>query len=212
MKRSAMLIRTFLATVSLVSLGLAHVSVTAPEGGEKLAAGSTFTVKWTADDHDCVYNLYHSADSGKTWKTIVLNLAKATRQHSWTVPTQGSTKAMVRVFQDNATGSDLEGKSKVFTIQGSTGIPGAAPVAEGIWLRSGAGGLEVGFDLAQPEKVVLQAFDVRGKLVANLLEGRREAGRNVISLFSTRLQSAGPLVFKLALGDQIHVLNLAGAD
>ncbi len=210
MRKSHLSIRAFVAAISVASIGFAHVDLAAPVGGEVLAAGSNFTVKWTADDHDCVYNLYFSPDSGKTWVNIVQNLPKATRQHIWTMPAPSTTKGMVRVFQDNATGSDMEGKSKVFTIQGNTGIKGAESVAGNITLRSQSGNLDLGFELVRPAKVTFAAYNAQGKLMVLLTEGRREAGPHRLSIFSNRLPSAGPLVLKLKIDNQVHVFNTTG--
>lgn len=212
MKLNQIAVRTLIAAVSAAALGYGHVTLTAPAGGENLKPGDTFTVKWTADDHDCVYNLYFSPDSGKNWNNIVLGLPKGDRTYAWTVPTAATALGMVRVFQDNVTGSDLEGKSKVFKIQAGSGIGDLSLLNGDVTMGFQSGNLEVAFNLARDADVALQGYDAQGKWAVSLMEGRRAAGIYRLSFFTPSLRNSSAILFRLRIGNQVRIFTSAEAD
>jgi hypothetical protein len=103
------------------------VTVSAPMGGEVLAAGSTFLVEYTADDPAGIshVNIYLSDDGGTSFIQMAHNLPAGT-EYSWFVPNYPGTtnRILVQAF-DNA-GNPGTGLSMAdFTITGTTG--GTAP-------------------------------------------------------------------------------------
>ncbi|WP_244238291.1 lamin tail domain-containing protein [Corallococcus terminator] len=79
------------------------VKVTAPNGGETLAAGSTFAITWTSSSVSQV-NVQYSLD-GTVWRDVATNLSAASGSYTWTVPSESSTTARVRVA--DATRADV---------------------------------------------------------------------------------------------------------
>ncbi|MCY1040093.1 lamin tail domain-containing protein [Corallococcus sp. bb12-1] len=79
------------------------VKVTAPNGGETLAAGSTFDITWTSSNVSQV-NVQYSLD-GTVWRDVATNLSAASGRYTWTVPSEASTTARVRVA--DATRADV---------------------------------------------------------------------------------------------------------
>ncbi|WP_233602452.1 lamin tail domain-containing protein [Corallococcus sp. CA047B] len=79
------------------------VTVTAPNGGETLAAGSTFDITWTSSSVTQV-NVQYSLD-GTVWRDVATNLSAASGRYTWTVPSESSTTARVRVA--DATRADV---------------------------------------------------------------------------------------------------------
>ncbi len=111
-----------LALLSALGLARAHVTLVSPLGGEDVAGGSEFTIVWDADDHNCVYNLYFSPDSGKTWSAIALGIEQGVRAYKWTVPETDTPTAIVRILQDNVSGTDLDDRSPAFRIRSGSAI------------------------------------------------------------------------------------------
>ncbi|GEN06945.1 Putative Ig domain-containing protein [Myxococcus fulvus] len=72
------------------------LKVTAPNGGESLTAGSTFDITWTASGVQNV-RLQYSLDNGVVWSDIAASVAAASGSFTWTVPSEGSSTARVRI-------------------------------------------------------------------------------------------------------------------
>jgi hypothetical protein len=88
----------------------AHVALIAPNGGEILVVGSTFTIQWQVVvphntlNWDLEYSI--SGPSGP-WLPIAIDLPVALTSYQWTVPNTPSTQVRVRVTQDNS-GTDYD--------------------------------------------------------------------------------------------------------
>lgn len=74
----------------------ATITVTAPNGGEVYAAGSTVTVLWSASGTSTV-TIQFSPDDGITWTPIRFNRAASPGTLSWTVPAVPTTHGRVRI-------------------------------------------------------------------------------------------------------------------
>jgi hypothetical protein len=70
-------------------------TLTAPNGGEVLPSGSTYTVRWTAFPGAASYKLKYSMNNGKTWKPIGSEIADTS--HGWPVPIPPKNKTECRV-------------------------------------------------------------------------------------------------------------------
>jgi hypothetical protein len=100
------------------------VTVTAPNGGETVSGGATFSITWTASDPDGDNTLQSfevrlSTDSGVTFNTIIAsNVVGTARSLLWNVPSGlNTTMARIRVIAfDNAGGSAQDNSNADFTI------------------------------------------------------------------------------------------------
>lgn len=93
-----------------------QVTVTYPNGGESLTAGSSVNITWTSVGSFTTVNLDYSSDGGSTWTSIAAGTANDGTQ-AWTVPTATTTTGRVRVT--GGTASDMSNAN--FTIAASTG-------------------------------------------------------------------------------------------
>ncbi|MBS1561834.1 MAG: hypothetical protein JSS89_09530 [Bacteroidetes bacterium] len=98
---------TTLATYS-VSLPL---SLTAPTGGERIAGGSKYTVRWTKTAAVGNCDLFYSTNGGSSWESITTGVTGASFE--WDVPSVVTDNAVVRVRQ--STGS-IESVGGTFSI------------------------------------------------------------------------------------------------
>jgi hypothetical protein len=210
--------RILMAAACLGAWAQAHVDLTFPMGGEKLIGGSEFTIGWEADDHNCVYNLYFSENSGEDWSVIKLGLPQETRSFKWTVPETNTERAVVRILQDNATGTDLDSRSPVFDVKTSTGLAQSGRRAGRMALSLRAGIMQVTLDLAKAEDVSVLAFDAGGRRIATLLRERREAGSHRITVpldgasGTAAVAGAGsPSFFEARAGDEVQVIRVIRA-
>lgn len=68
----------------------AAVSLLAPDGGEVIAEGSTFTIQWSAPQGMVKFVLKYSLNNGRTWKKIAKNVEGTS--YAWNVPSVKKSK------------------------------------------------------------------------------------------------------------------------
>lgn len=83
------------------------LSVLAPNGGEVIVSGSTFTVQWTAPDSMVKFKLRYSLDKGRSWKKIAKNVTDTS--YDWDVPDMKNTRKKCLI---EVTGFDESGKKR----------------------------------------------------------------------------------------------------
>jgi hypothetical protein len=94
------------------------LSLSAPAGGEYLAGGFTFTIRWTASDTNLrpgPIDISHSEDGGMTWSPVT-TLEPNTGFFDWTIPNVNSTNEVIRIDATDRAGWVTEVISQPFTI------------------------------------------------------------------------------------------------
>ncbi len=71
------------------------VTLTTPDGGEKIEAGSTFSIQWTSVNVARVL-LEYSSDNGSTWTEIADNVS-STGIYAWAVPSELTLQGRIRI-------------------------------------------------------------------------------------------------------------------
>lgn len=102
-----------------------QVTVTAPNGGEVMTVGQTYTITWTATDDVGVssISIYYSYDGGTNYY-LVDELAGNPGSYNWTVPNTPSAQCLVKVYAYDAVGNEGSDVSDAFfTIQQDTEPP-----------------------------------------------------------------------------------------
>jgi hypothetical protein len=82
----------------------ASITVSAPNGGENFAAGSTHNITWTSNSVTNV-KIEYSSDGGGTFSTVVASTAAAAGAYAWTVPSTATTNGKVRISDTGASGA-----------------------------------------------------------------------------------------------------------
>jgi hypothetical protein len=107
-----------------VSENAPQVQITFPNGGETLD-GATAKVKWEASDQDndeLAFSLLYSADGGKTWDVIEVNIRNQEHEvNLQDIP--GSDQALFRVVATDGVNTSSDESDGVFT------VPSKPPVA-----------------------------------------------------------------------------------
>jgi hypothetical protein len=108
------------ASMTISNPTFTAVKVLAPNGGETIPGGSTYTVRWGAPSKAVKFRLYYSTNNGLSWKTITTSYVTGTT-YSWTVPTFTSSQknCLVKVNGYNSSGSlvSYDRSDKVFRIE-----------------------------------------------------------------------------------------------
>ena len=81
--------------VSLIGIGLSECTVVQPNGGEVLASGSTYEIRWNADPDEVKFKLEYSKNNGQTWMPIQDNVTG--KSYNWKVPAPPNNKKNCRV-------------------------------------------------------------------------------------------------------------------
>lgn len=95
------------------------IRVFSPNGGEMLAVGSTFQVKWFAQNYTGPMTVEYSADSAKSWKPIGTGTTTGGLDSlAWLVPDDTTRVGLVRVYipADSNAGDRSD---RVFSIRGN---------------------------------------------------------------------------------------------
>lgn len=184
------------------------------KSGDRVKAGEVINVKWNVSNAHSPgkFDFNLSTDGGASFdatgsKTFPLNSGEYT--FAWTVPNKPSTTAQFQVCQYNGPTLNCTGvyvlNSPNFIIEsGSTVKEGAeSPKAE-LRFVSEPHQLEISFSLAHDERVVLQAFDARGRLLSTLIDKSYKAGEHRISVFSTALAATSAKLFQLRRGNEVE--------
>ena len=79
-----------------------QITVTSPNGGETLTAGSVATITWTWTGSFGTVNIDYSTNGGSTWTAIATGTANDGSQ-AWTVPSTATTQGRVRISGGTAT-------------------------------------------------------------------------------------------------------------
>lgn len=146
-------------------------------------AGQKVTLSWSAsiDHNKSTYTLWYSPDAGANWSTVKSKIpgqaSNVAVNHEWTVPSQPTTRGMIRVFQDFggtvATNPSSPGDytlfSTQFEIKSVSGRQAPTAVRErSSWIRSDGHRISLGI-LDQMEKSA--SLEIRS-LDGSLLEAR----------------------------------------
>jgi hypothetical protein len=103
------------------------ITVTSPNGGEGLTAGSNYTIKWSSTGSVGNVKIEYTSNNGSNWAVISSSTAND-GVYSWKVPNIESTKCKVRI-KEAADGSPVDTSDAVFTISKSPSPGGSAKIA-----------------------------------------------------------------------------------
>jgi hypothetical protein len=205
---------------ALITAAIANAHLTAnslvPAGGETLKVGDQVTITWDVQtSHNKGIDIALSKNNGTNWtniRTDFQDTRSETVSFKWTIPADAqSSQAKFRICQQGPCNDTPEHGlsnpdrqapwrlvSNTFVIQGSSAL--VTPVGSeklAVDFNPANRTVEVSFALAAPGKATLQAFNLEGRLVATLLDGRYEPGSHKLSVFANSLKSAQGLVLKL---------------
>lgn len=97
----------------------------APNGGETYYVNQTTTIRWVQMPDISQVKIEYSLNNGSSWTTIAAS-APNTGSYQWTLPSQTSTQALVRI-QDAADGDPIDTSDNVFQISDATGLTVTRP-------------------------------------------------------------------------------------
>ena len=174
--------------ISVISPGPRSVVTVAPD---TLVIGGLATIGWEAGPAEAVtYSGFISLDDGLTWQPLFSGVAGST-QHTWQVAATPSSGARFLVQVDSPEGTVRQTVSAPVAIAGIlTGAEGERPATAFLGINpnplTGRGVLR--YSLAAPTEVILDVYDVAGRLVQNLVSSREAAGFHAVAWDGTDVQ------------------------
>jgi len=115
--------------ISVLVPATRSVSVTAPNGGESFAGGSSTNVTWTTSGMIANVSIDYSTNGGSTWTSITSSTPND-GTHAWTVPSTATTQGRVRV-SDATDGTVTDMSNGNFTITVPSGTYATLPYSTG---------------------------------------------------------------------------------
>ncbi|NOT32646.1 MAG: T9SS type A sorting domain-containing protein [Candidatus Eisenbacteria bacterium] len=167
------------------------VAVTAPNGAEVLSVGTSSEITWNAADDVAVssVDVLLSRDGGTSYPEALATGIANTGSFAWNVspPTVAAGAAFVRVVAHDA-GCNVTVDSSDAGFEIVDGVTAVTPVATVTEFALGAvhpnpshGTARVDYELPREAHVRMSVFDIRGREVARLVDGRAGAGRHQTS-------------------------------
>jgi RHS repeat-associated protein len=86
------------AVFSIVSTPLPSITITAPNGGEGLTAGSVFEITWTSTGNVGNVVIQYSINNGASWSEII-DATSNDGSYEWTVPDAPSEECLVQISE-----------------------------------------------------------------------------------------------------------------
>ncbi len=182
-----------------------------PNGGELWLSGSTQEVRWQSSGLLQSVRLEYSADNGRLWEVIDPE-APNSGSYDWTLPDISSDSVLVRI---NSAISNLPSdvSDARFTISPTVSVAdprdnGAVPTDFALaqnYPNPFNLGTRIDFSLATSSNVVLRLYDLRGRLVQTLHNGRLAAGQYSITWDGKNkngsVATSGVYVYTIEAGD-----------
>jgi hypothetical protein len=82
------------------------ITISSPNGGEKLKAGTTHNITWTSSQVQEEVKIEYSTDNGTTWASVLLSTSN-NGSYQWTVPDNPSKDCLIRVSETDGEPSDV---------------------------------------------------------------------------------------------------------
>ncbi|MEO0403585.1 MAG: hypothetical protein AAF193_01815, partial [Bacteroidota bacterium] len=73
------------------------ITISAPNGGETLAAGDLINITWVNEGATNFYDIDYSTNGGGTWINIAFNEFITSQSYAWTIPSQIGSNYVIRV-------------------------------------------------------------------------------------------------------------------
>jgi len=139
--------------VLTISISNAHVKLDNPNGGETFKPGSEITIKWSVSiDHgDNNWDLFYSVNGGDVWQEIEVDIDKSILEFVWKFPITETSRARIKVIQDNTDYPNYEDESANFSISNNTSPIEPEPESEVITAIDN-------MDLDSNEEIILSNF------------------------------------------------------
>jgi hypothetical protein len=109
--------RVLATTLCIIGLCDAAVRVESPNGGDALAAGSSWTITWQCDTQTRQATIEFSFTQGVSWQVVVpaAPCREGVGSYLWTVPAISSPKCLIRIADAENPG-DSDQSDAVFTV------------------------------------------------------------------------------------------------
>lgn len=194
-----------------------QVQLIYPNGGERLVAASTDTIKWLAADNFGIDSIRIdlSSDHGQSWLNIIKFDSSKFSSYAWTIPNLSSDRCLLRITVKDFDTNEAEDLSDgMFTItpksavndDGSLVIPTTFAVHQN-YPNPFNNATQIRFQLPVAAQVQIKIFNTKGQMVATIVDRNFDAGYHQIDWngrdqFGHEL-SSGIYFYQIQAGEQV---------
>ncbi|HEC77654.1 MAG TPA: T9SS type A sorting domain-containing protein [candidate division WOR-3 bacterium] len=165
-----------------------EVTVAVPNGGEIWYWDEVHTITWSSVDNVGIDSLdiELSLDGGNTYPLLITHITGNDSVYDWTIPETTSYECLIRITVYDVAGlSTFDESDSLFTI-GELGVEeliGIPQVFDFILLNSNpySGQLRMRLQVPEPMSVKVAVYDVEGRFVEDVVNGRLAPGYHTIS-------------------------------
>jgi len=186
----------------------AHVGIDYPAGGEIYAPGDIAVIQWQiiiAHEQEN-WDLYYSTNDGIDWNTLILDLPPSDLTYNWVVPISYTGEARIKIVQDNVD-VDYEAVSYQFTIQNPAIVDDPENSSNtSIGFCNCITGYVAGtalfnFSLIRTERVIVEIYDISGRVQASLVNDILSPGIYNLEFTSSRGAGIRQYVYVIRAGE-----------
>ncbi|MCK9995017.1 MAG: S8 family serine peptidase [Candidatus Krumholzibacteria bacterium] len=156
-----------------------------PNGGEIVTLGNPYELIWENPDNWNVdhSNLYYTIDDGENWVEIATDVSGTS--YTWIAPDTPSDEVRVRVFvYDNQGFLGYDSSDDLFMLMDeASAVDNSIPLAYGLaqnFPNPFNPQTEIRFELPHASNTKLSVYDLRGRLIKDLVSGHMDAGRHSV--------------------------------
>jgi hypothetical protein len=188
------------------------ITVTFPNGGERMTADSTYIIRWQSNVHDTMW--VSLMKGGAPISVIADSLVSGTNALLWSVPVGigNDTSYSIRVTSLNHAGL-ADASDRAFTIMGGvTAVAGQHNSADCFRLDQNFPNpfnptTVIGYSVPVSGRVTFSLYDILGREVRALVDARQEAGAYTITLDANDLPG-GVYIYRLQAGSFVQSKKL----
>lgn len=166
------------------------ITVVSPNGGEELEGGSTYEIQWNSTDVEYV-KIQYSINNGASWN-IVIDSTQSSGAYIWDVPNILTIQGRIKI-SDITIPSIYDVSDNSFRINYTTGVHDLNNISTYRLSQNYPNPFNpitlIEYSVPEYTYVVLNVYDVLGKLVSTLVSENRAAGNYSVEFSGSDLPS-----------------------
>ncbi len=186
------------------------ITITSPNGSEKLNSGATQNVTWIYEDVSNV-SISYTSDNGSSWNTLASNVSAANKSYTWLVPNINSQQCKIKISDSNNL-QYFDESDSVFTIKPLVKIQEGSEIPTKYTLYQNYPNpfnpsTIINYSIPKRSNIIIRVYDIIGREMATLLNEEKDAGNYSVKFDGSKL-SSGIYFYQLRSGNFVETKKL----